>query len=213
MAAVRTARRDPCPALHDVRSGVLHVVAGDVAPDRWAVRAPDRHAVGRGVSRSPAGKCAGAAPSRGCTVASRRRSNAGSCAPPIAPCALRRRSPACTSDATPGRGGSSRSPTATTAASAGRRHVDATRDQIGSVSDRLHGDPLPRFEEVRIFLEGVERLVLRRPELAGALDIAFYGEVTAPCRAVADRFIEHGQLAGVIRFAGFVPCPSPRRPS
>jgi glycosyltransferase involved in cell wall biosynthesis len=64
---------------------------------------------------------------------------------------------------------------------------------------------LYRESELSIFLEGVDRLVRRRPDLAGGLEVVFYGEVTAPCRAVAERFIREGHLGGVLRFAGFVP--------
>jgi glycosyltransferase involved in cell wall biosynthesis len=64
---------------------------------------------------------------------------------------------------------------------------------------------LYRDSELSTFLEGVDRLVQRRPDLADGLEVDFYGEVTAPCRAVAERFIRDGHLGGVVRFAGFVP--------
>ena len=64
---------------------------------------------------------------------------------------------------------------------------------------------LYRASELDVFLEGVERLVARRPDLADYLEITFFGEVTAPCRAVAEGFVQHGHLGGVLQFAGFVP--------
>jgi glycosyltransferase involved in cell wall biosynthesis len=64
---------------------------------------------------------------------------------------------------------------------------------------------LYRESELSIFLEGVDRLVRRRPDLAASLEIVFIGEATGPCRAVVESFIGEGHLDGVVRLAGFVP--------
>ncbi len=87
------------------------------------------------------------------------------------------------------------------------------RLQLAETKARTPGSPfrivytgtLYRDAELRVFLEGVDGLIRRRPDLAGNLEIVFYGEVTDPCRAVADSFVENGNLRGVLRFAGFVP--------
>jgi glycosyltransferase involved in cell wall biosynthesis len=64
---------------------------------------------------------------------------------------------------------------------------------------------LDRPEELRVFLEGVQRALDRRPDLAHEVAIAFYGFVTGGSRAVADRMLESPMLAGVVSFHGFVP--------
>ncbi len=64
---------------------------------------------------------------------------------------------------------------------------------------------LYRETELAVFLEGVARLIRRRPDLADRFEVIFYGEVTDPCRAVAERFIREGRVGEVVRFAGFVP--------
>ena len=64
---------------------------------------------------------------------------------------------------------------------------------------------LDRAAEFEVFLEGVDSLVARRPDLAARLRLTFYGEVAESCRAIAARLIRDGNLGAVVRFAGFVP--------
>jgi len=63
---------------------------------------------------------------------------------------------------------------------------------------------LDRPEELEIFLQGVGALVERRPELRDKLDLSFYGFVSEPCQAIADRYMA-GPLLGVMSLHGFVP--------
>ncbi len=64
---------------------------------------------------------------------------------------------------------------------------------------------LYRPGELEVFLEGLRRLVARRPELSATLEIDFYGSVSTECRAVADRFTRDSSLGAVVRFPGVVP--------
>jgi glycosyltransferase involved in cell wall biosynthesis len=64
---------------------------------------------------------------------------------------------------------------------------------------------LDRPRELQVFLEGLDRLIARRPALADCLEFVFYGTVAESCRAIADRFAATGHLAGVLSFPGFVP--------
>jgi glycosyltransferase involved in cell wall biosynthesis len=64
---------------------------------------------------------------------------------------------------------------------------------------------LYRPSELDIFLGGVAALMARRPDLGDHLEIAFYGQVTDECRAVADRLVHGSQLNTVVQFFGFVP--------
>jgi glycosyltransferase involved in cell wall biosynthesis len=63
---------------------------------------------------------------------------------------------------------------------------------------------LDRPEELEIFLQGVENLLLRRPELREQLQLSFFGFVSEPCQAIADRYVA-GSLGGVMALRGFVP--------
>ena len=63
---------------------------------------------------------------------------------------------------------------------------------------------LDRPDELEIFLRGVGTLVERRPELRDTLELSFYGFVSEPCQAIADRYMA-GPLRGVMALRGFVP--------
>jgi glycosyltransferase involved in cell wall biosynthesis len=63
---------------------------------------------------------------------------------------------------------------------------------------------LIRPNELVMFLNALEAVVLRRPDLADMLRVAFFGEVSDACRAVADEFIHRGPLAQILQFEGFV---------
>lgn len=63
---------------------------------------------------------------------------------------------------------------------------------------------LDRPEELETFLQGAGDLVERRPELRDRLELSFFGFVSEPCQAIADRFMT-GPLGGVMAFHGFVP--------
>jgi glycosyltransferase involved in cell wall biosynthesis len=62
---------------------------------------------------------------------------------------------------------------------------------------------LHRPGELRVLLEGLELLLVRRPELADVLELVFFGDVSDACRAVAAEF--EPRMDRVLHFAGFVP--------
>jgi glycosyltransferase involved in cell wall biosynthesis len=62
-----------------------------------------------------------------------------------------------------------------------------------------------RPDELETFLEALDGVVGRRPVLAGQLQVAFYGDMSGPCRAVVERFSRDGRLGPVVRLCGFVP--------
>ena len=64
---------------------------------------------------------------------------------------------------------------------------------------------LDRPEELRLFLEGAQAALDRRPGLAREVEVAFYGLMTDESRAVADRMLRSAPLAAVASFHGFVP--------
>jgi glycosyltransferase involved in cell wall biosynthesis len=61
-----------------------------------------------------------------------------------------------------------------------------------------------RPDELDMFLAAVESLVLSQPASGTRLELVFYGDLSPACRAVADRYLGHGLLAGMLRFEGFV---------
>ena len=63
---------------------------------------------------------------------------------------------------------------------------------------------LYRPTELAAFLEALANLAERRPSLANELDVAFYGEVEATCRATADAWLRRPAVASIVRFPGFV---------
>lgn len=63
---------------------------------------------------------------------------------------------------------------------------------------------LDRPAELEIFLSGLDALLARRPDLRERLEVAFYGSVSDPCRAVADQFAADS-LGRTVHFHGFVP--------
>jgi glycosyltransferase involved in cell wall biosynthesis len=63
---------------------------------------------------------------------------------------------------------------------------------------------LDRPAELQIFLEGLDALVVRRPDLHDTIEVAFYGWVSDACRAIADTYVA-GRLGSILRFEGFVP--------
>ena len=59
--------------------------------------------------------------------------------------------------------------------------------------------------ELGVFLEGLERLVTRRPELVDRLQVLFYGAVDPACQELADRALADDRLNRVVEFRGYVP--------
>ncbi len=59
--------------------------------------------------------------------------------------------------------------------------------------------------ELAIFLEGLDRLLTRRPELTDQLEVVFYGAVDRACQEVADRACANDRLRRVVEFQGYVP--------
>jgi hypothetical protein len=58
--------------------------------------------------------------------------------------------------------------------------------------------------ELEIFLEGLETLVARRPEMKDLLDVEFVGWLSAHNRAVAARCARSDAIGSIVRFSGFV---------
>jgi glycosyltransferase involved in cell wall biosynthesis len=86
----------------------------------------------------------------------------------------------------------------------GERRPPVRRDPADDRYRIVYTGTLDRPEELRIFLEGVEGLLTRRPELAARLTIDFFGAVSDACRATADRFTL-GIAGGAVHYRGFVP--------
>jgi glycosyltransferase involved in cell wall biosynthesis len=63
---------------------------------------------------------------------------------------------------------------------------------------------LDRPAELRAFLEGLDALIGRRPDLHDQIEVVFYGSVADSCRSMADVHTA-GRLGGILHFAGFVP--------
>lgn len=64
---------------------------------------------------------------------------------------------------------------------------------------------LNRPDELEVLLRALDALAARRPTLADELEVVFYGDVSDPCRAVAERFASGLPLGAVLRFERFVP--------
>jgi glycosyltransferase involved in cell wall biosynthesis len=88
------------------------------------------------------------------------------------------------------------------------------RAEIGNVPRRtrrskrfelVYAGTVDRPAELRIFLEGLDRLIERRPELLARLDVAFFGTVGSACRDVVRQMVDGRRLGQVVRFEGFVP--------
>jgi glycosyltransferase involved in cell wall biosynthesis len=83
--------------------------------------------------------------------------------------------------------------------------VDRTEREEPSPFRIVYTGTLYRPAELEVFLGGVAALLSRRPDLQDRLEIAFYGQVTNDCQAVADRLVAGSALNTVVRFLGFVP--------
>lgn len=77
----------------------------------------------------------------------------------------------------------------------------AARDRFRIVYTGL----LFRPNELAVFLDGLKRLVTRRPELVEELEILFYGAVDPACQRIADQTLEDAQLRRIVGFRGYVP--------
>ncbi len=64
---------------------------------------------------------------------------------------------------------------------------------------------LDRPDELLVFLQAVDAFLTRAPDLAGRLEIDFYGNVSDSCQAIWTRFEARGRLVEAVRFHGFVP--------
>jgi glycosyltransferase involved in cell wall biosynthesis len=64
---------------------------------------------------------------------------------------------------------------------------------------------LDRPDELLVFLQAVDALLTRVPDLAKQLEIDFYGNVSDSCTAIWSRFEARGRLVEAVRFHGFVP--------
>jgi len=84
----------------------------------------------------------------------------------------------------------------------GETVVAAPKDPAGPFRIVFTGT-LDRPAELQTFLEGVQRLVARRPDLATRLAITFFGLVSDECRRVLDRMTT-GSLESIVSVEGFV---------
>ncbi len=64
---------------------------------------------------------------------------------------------------------------------------------------------LDRPNELLVFLQAVDALLMRIPDLAQQLEIDFYGNVSDSCKAIWARFAARDRLVEAVRFHGFVP--------
>ena len=64
---------------------------------------------------------------------------------------------------------------------------------------------LDRPQELQTFLDGLDALLSRRPELRERIEVLFYGDVSDQCAQVADSFMRADGLGSILHFLGFVP--------
>jgi glycosyltransferase involved in cell wall biosynthesis len=64
---------------------------------------------------------------------------------------------------------------------------------------------LDRPDELLVFLQAIDALLTRVPDLAKQLEVDFYGNVSDSCTAIWSRFEARGRLVEAVRFHGFVP--------
>jgi glycosyltransferase involved in cell wall biosynthesis len=83
--------------------------------------------------------------------------------------------------------------------------ASARSGEEGSRFRIVYTGMLFRPVELAVFLEGLDRLVSRRPELIDRLEVRFYGTVDPACQEVADRALANDRLSQVVEFRGYVP--------
>jgi glycosyltransferase involved in cell wall biosynthesis len=59
--------------------------------------------------------------------------------------------------------------------------------------------------ELSLFLEGLELLVDRRPEVAARLEVEFVGWLSSHNRAIAAHYTQNERIGPMLRFSGFMP--------
>ncbi len=69
----------------------------------------------------------------------------------------------------------------------------------------LYAGSLYRPQELEVFLDGVERLLRRRPDLRAKLRVDFIGRVKDANARMAAEFEEPERLGGVVTFEGLLP--------
>jgi glycosyltransferase involved in cell wall biosynthesis len=69
----------------------------------------------------------------------------------------------------------------------------------------VYGGSLYGTAELRVFLDGLEHLVERRPEVRDRLAVDFVGLVNLECQALAAGYAAPNRLGSIVRFVGFVP--------
>jgi glycosyltransferase involved in cell wall biosynthesis len=69
----------------------------------------------------------------------------------------------------------------------------------------VYGGAIYGNEELEIFLDGLELLLNRRPELRDRLEVEFIGWLTVHNQQVAARYSAPERLGSVVRYSGFVP--------
>ena len=84
------------------------------------------------------------------------------------------------------------------------RANDASGDRDGRRFRLVYTGSLYGDHELEIFLDGLELLVGRRPEVRDRLDVEFVGWLGAHSRGVAAEYERPDRLGSMVRFAGFV---------
>jgi len=69
----------------------------------------------------------------------------------------------------------------------------------------VYGGSLYGTDELRVFLDGLELLLERKPELSDRLSVEFVGQVNLANRALAARYTTPERLGSVVSFTGFMP--------
>ncbi len=86
----------------------------------------------------------------------------------------------------------------------GEARRPASRDRVDGRFRIVYTGTLDRPDELRTFLEGLDALVARRPDVGERITVDFFGAVSESCQLVADGFRARPS-ATTIRFHGFVP--------
>jgi glycosyltransferase involved in cell wall biosynthesis len=84
----------------------------------------------------------------------------------------------------------------------------AAHDRGGSDSGRFRiafGGSVYGEHELEIFLDGLELLVARRPEIRDRLEVEFIGWLSLHNQDVAARYLSPERLGSMVRFTGFLP--------
>jgi glycosyltransferase involved in cell wall biosynthesis len=88
---------------------------------------------------------------------------------------------------------------------AARRSARSRRGAPGQRFRMVYAGAVYGEHELEVFMDGLELLLSRRPELRDRLDVEFVGQVNARNQEVAARYATPERLGGIVRYSGFVP--------